>query len=123
TIDGAFVRRADGTVLPNSFQPVGTMPPLQLTQHVAPVDAGAPAEGPAMTYSEAPPASAFEPTPFDSGSLNGVAVDHGASFAGTGADAVVHEYLRSMRQAVAADRDVLLSYLGAAPAAATTATT
>ncbi|MCB0964151.1 MAG: acyltransferase domain-containing protein, partial [Acidimicrobiales bacterium] len=69
-IDGGFVRRADGTPLPNSLQPATTLPALDLG-------------GPAVA------------SPND-------------------ASAVVLEYLRNVRQQVAAERDVMLRYLGSA---------
>ncbi len=69
TIDGATVRSADGTVVPNSLQPSDTLPALQL--------------GGAMTARPGDP------------------------------DTVVLEYLRSVRELVAAERDVMLGYLGA----------
>ncbi|MCD6639911.1 MAG: acyltransferase domain-containing protein, partial [Nocardioides sp.] len=79
TVDGAFVRRADGTVLPRSLQPATTLPDLDLA-------------------------------------TRGSSPDHGASMnhpQGVDPGAVVHEYLRSIRQLVAAERDVMLRYLGA----------
>ncbi|WP_202977822.1 type I polyketide synthase [Nocardioides daphniae] len=109
TIDGAFVRRADGTVLPNSFQPAGTMPALAAA-------APAPVADPVLTSSAvASDEEGLHMTAYDA-DTSGHAMD-APTFAGSGADAVVHEYLRSMRQVVAAERDVLLRYLGA-PAAA-----
>ena len=70
TIDGAFIRTADGSVLRNSLQPANTLPALDL---------------------------------------------EGFSQMATGqpdANAVVLEYLRGVRQIVAAERDVMLRYLG-----------
>ncbi|MGN0064833.1 MAG: SDR family NAD(P)-dependent oxidoreductase [Nocardioides sp.] len=85
TVDGALVRRADGTVLPNSLQPADTLPDLAPSS--LPSTSGAP-----MNH------------PTDDWSQGGYGTDPGA---------VVHEYLRSVRQLVAAERDVMLRYLGA----------
>ncbi|MFC6154995.1 type I polyketide synthase [Nocardioides yefusunii] len=95
TVSGAFVRRADGTVLPNSHQPADTMPAL------SPV-----ATPEVFTMSSAPVETSFDD------------VSASPVLAGTGADVVLTEYLRSMRQVVAAERDVVLRYLGATPAPA-----
>jgi acyl transferase domain-containing protein/NAD(P)H-dependent flavin oxidoreductase YrpB (nitropropane dioxygenase family) len=70
TIDGAFVRLADGTPLPNSLQPATTLPALDL------------------------------------GGTSAMASAH------DDASTVVLEYLRNVRQLVAAERDVMLRYLG-----------
>ncbi|MEO6629433.1 MAG: acyltransferase domain-containing protein, partial [Aquihabitans sp.] len=76
SIDGAFVRRADGTTVPNSLQPADQLPVLE-----------------------------FE----------GFSMSNGSGDAGD----VVLEYLRGVRQIVAAERDVMLRYLGSAvPASA-----
>ena len=72
TIDGAFVRTADGSIVANSLQPANTLPALDLG---------------------------------------------GLSPMGSGTDeagAVVLEYLRGVRELVAAERDVMLRYLGGA---------
>ena len=79
TVDGAFVRRSDGTVLPHSLQPADTLPAVSV------------------------------PT-----SESGAAMPSSPDvWPGTDPGAVVHEYLRSVRQLVAAERDVMLRYLGA----------
>ncbi|MCB0970630.1 MAG: acyltransferase domain-containing protein, partial [Acidimicrobiales bacterium] len=69
-VDGGFVRRADGSPLPNSLQPATGLPALDLG-------------GPAVARTDDP-------------------------------SAVVLEYLRNVRQQVAAERDVMLRYLGSA---------
>lgn len=71
SIDGALIRRADGTVVPNSLQPATTLPQLDL------------------------------------GGFAQMSNGHGD------ASSVVLEYLRSVRELVAAERDVMLGYLGA----------
>ena len=84
SVDGALVRRADGTVLPNSLQPSDTLPALAPSRRSS--------SGAHMTH------------PSDDPTMSGYGVDPGV---------VVHEYLRSVRQLVAAERDVMLRYLGA----------
>ncbi|QCX28868.1 type I polyketide synthase [Nocardioides jishulii] len=123
SIDGAFVRRADGSVLPNSLQPAGTMPALAGTGAPAAGATIPAAAGATPAVSTAVPAAVPATGPHVSSAVAGgdgeglhmPAFDEqdAPAFAGTGADAVVHEYLRSMRQVVAAERDVLLRYLGA----------
>ncbi|NLD75114.1 MAG: KR domain-containing protein [Acidimicrobiales bacterium] len=71
TIDGAFVRTADGTPLPNSLQPADLLPTLD---------------------------------------FGGLSMTTGSD----DASGVVLEYLRSVRQIVAAERDVMMRYLGSA---------
>ncbi|MBE7324084.1 acyltransferase domain-containing protein, partial [Nocardioides sp. Y6] len=130
TVDGAFVRGPDGQALRNSFQPASTMPALQrAAAPVAPVAAPLDAPQPATAPAAASVGSPLQPTVIDGeGTLMTeftsapAPAPAGPAPAVQGADAVVHEYLRSMRQVVAAERDVLLRYLGA-PVTAPTATT
>ena len=73
-VDGAFVRTADGSTVPNGLRPATDLPRLQL--------------GGATT----------------------------AATGGAASESVVLEYLQNVRQLVAAERDVMLGFLGAAPA-------
>ncbi|WP_110181359.1 type I polyketide synthase [Nocardioides solisilvae] len=105
TVDGAFVRGADGTPVRGSFQPATTMPALSVPAPAAPVQSVAQSVAPGHA---AHPQGAPVTADLATGALP--APDDAVS-------AVVQEYLRGLREVVAGQREVMLRYLGAeAPA-------
>ena len=110
TVDGAFVRRADGTPLPNSYQPADTMPALDLAPRGpegGTVTDAAPAPAQASVPASVQYAAEVQHAPAQHAPVQLAPVQHADD-----ASSIVHEYLRSVRQIVAAERDVVLRYLG-----------
>ncbi|MFE8014578.1 SDR family oxidoreductase [Streptomyces antibioticus] len=97
TVDGHLVRTADGALLPGALAPARRVEAAA----VAPVGASAVASV---------VASVVEPleTTVTTNPPHGVPSDR---------DALISEFLRTSREMIAAQRDVLLTYLGAEPAA------
>ncbi|WP_205305108.1 type I polyketide synthase [Nocardioides sp. 616] len=147
TVDGAFVRRADGTPLPNSYQPANTMPAPDLAPRgpegdpviyaasgpvvqaeaepatpaaevraipAAPAVPATPAAEVPAASQAAPVSAPAQPSPVPQAPLAAAPAPLAPVQHGDGATSIVHEYLRSVRQIVAAERDVVLRYLGSA---------
>ncbi|MBO0819723.1 MAG: acyltransferase domain-containing protein, partial [Nocardiopsaceae bacterium] len=109
TINGHLVRTADGQPVAGGLRPATQAPRLSLAAPAAGVPAnGIPAASiPAIS---GPAASAL---------ANGALANGAPAISSPAADsreAVVAEFLRGTRELVAAQRDVVLGYLGAAPA-------
>ncbi|WP_224766252.1 type I polyketide synthase [Nocardioides campestrisoli] len=116
TVDGAFVRGADGTPIKGSFQPATSTPALAPAATAAGVAPPTASSLPSPTGG-APVSSLTPVPPVDAASGAGSGAVAGAAGAAPLPDdavsAVVGEYLRGLRELVAAERDVMLRYLGA----------
>ncbi len=90
-VNGHLVRTAEGTPVANGLRPVQRV-------EIATAAPATPAKGTPAPAAQAPAVPSVSPVPSD------------------GREAVVLEFLRSSREMIAAQRDVVLGFLGSAPA-------
>jgi acyl transferase domain-containing protein/NAD(P)H-dependent flavin oxidoreductase YrpB (nitropropane dioxygenase family) len=126
TVDGHLVRRASGEPIDGGLRPAADFRPAAPSPALPamPPASAVPAMPMASAVPAMPPASAaageslpVATPPFGSGLAAGGATDpiSGAAEPDTARDAAVLEYFRAARELIAAQRDVMLHYLGAAP--------